>query len=452
MGSVSTDLRQAVLQAAMQGKLTEQLPEDGNARDLLKQIKVEKERLIKEKKIKKEKELAPITEDEIPFDIPDNWEWVKFGEISTYGQSKQKIKATDANPNCWMLDLEDIERGGRLLSKLKVSDKKAVGDKTCFYKGDLLYSKLRPYLLKILIADEHGICTPELVPFRLYCEINDKFVIYCLKSPYIDISVNKVTYGEKMPRVGTDTMLNLLIPLPPLAEQKRIVARVEELMAKIDELEVIENNLRELHQAFPNDMKASLLQAAMQGKLTEQLSGDTSPYKLKLKYEDADKNDLTIPDSWACVKFSELADNRMGKTILRKDLKNIGIPVYSATMDGKPFGYLDSVELVLHKDELVIPARGCIGFVKIIEDEVATCTQTTICCQNLRNIYPRYLFMACKAFKDKWFKSTGSAIPQLTVSQVNNCVVPLPPIEEQKRIVEKLDRLLPLCDSLQNKL
>ena len=106
--------------------------------------------------------------DEIPFDIPDSWEWVRLGSISTYAETKQKVNATSADPSIWGLDLEDIEKGGRLLEHKTVGERKAVGDKTVFSMGDILYSKLRPYLLKILVAPDDGICTPEIVPFRVY--------------------------------------------------------------------------------------------------------------------------------------------------------------------------------------------------------------------------------------------------------------------------------------------
>lgn len=106
--------------------------------------------------------------DEIPFDIPDSWEWVRLGSISTYAETKQKVNATSADPSIWGLDLEDIEKGGRLLEHKTVGERKAVGDKTVFSMGDILYSKLRPYLLKILVAPDDGIYTPEIVPFRVY--------------------------------------------------------------------------------------------------------------------------------------------------------------------------------------------------------------------------------------------------------------------------------------------
>lgn len=230
------DMKAALLQEAMQGKLTEQLKSDGNARDLLKEIKAEKEALIKTGKLKKEKPLAEISEDEVPFDIPENWEWVRLGSVSTYSETKSKVNALSADESMWLLDLEDIEKGGCLLQKKTVKNSGAKGDKTVFNNNDILYSKLRPYLKKVLIADADGICTPELIPFRMYGNIEHSYVVKYLVSPFVDKFINDITYGVKMPRVGTDTMVNLLFPLPPLAEQKRIVAKLDKLLPLVEGL------------------------------------------------------------------------------------------------------------------------------------------------------------------------------------------------------------------------
>ena len=130
----------------------------------------------------------------------------------------------------WSLDFEDIQKEtGNILVKIKASERKISGDKVRFHKGQVLYSKLRPYLKKILVAPDDGICTPELVPFNTYL-IDAEYLVNVLKSPHIDYVMNTVTYGVKMPRVGTDTMTNLLIPLPPLGEQRRIVSKIKELI------------------------------------------------------------------------------------------------------------------------------------------------------------------------------------------------------------------------------
>lgn len=248
-------LKKSILQEAIQGKLVPQDPADEPASALLERIHAEKEQLIKDGKIKREKNPSHIfrsedghfyervgnnepvcIDEELPFEIPETWEWARLGTISTYAETKKKIKAQDAELNLWGLDLEDIEKGGKLLTRKTVGERKAIGDKTYFQQGDILYSKLRPYLLKILIAPESGICTPELVPFSLYGEISSEFIVAFLKCPYVNDTINAVTYGVKMPRVNTATMISLLVPLPPLAEQQRIVAKLEQLLPLCEHL------------------------------------------------------------------------------------------------------------------------------------------------------------------------------------------------------------------------
>ena len=240
-------LKKSILQEAVQGKLVSQDPSDEPAGALLERIRAEKQRLIKEGKIKKDKHESIIfrrdnshyekldgvercIDDELPFEIPENWCWAQLGSISSYAETKQKINAANADSDIWGLDLEDIEKGGRLIVRKTVGERKAIGDKTVFSKGDILYSKLRPYLLKILVAPECGICTPEIVPFQMYGGIVSEYIVNFLRSPYVDNLINSITYGVKMPRVGTETMTTLFVPVPPLAEQHRIVQRIEELL------------------------------------------------------------------------------------------------------------------------------------------------------------------------------------------------------------------------------
>lgn len=231
------DLRGAILQAAMQGKLTEQLESDTPVEQLLTSIENGREQLLSKGAYKQDKKLRPLDDSEIPFDIPDSWSWVKLGYCSTYGQTKQKATIYEIESDIWSLDLEDIEKTtGRLLCKQKASQRKINGDKVKFFKGNILYSKLRPYLLKILIADDDGICTPELIPFDMIGDINPRYILWVLRSPHVDYKINAVTYGVKMPRVGTDTMVNLLIPLPPIEEQQRIVERLDALLPLCDTL------------------------------------------------------------------------------------------------------------------------------------------------------------------------------------------------------------------------
>ena len=212
--------------------------------------------------------------DEVPFDIPQSWEWVRFGMISTYSYTKKKINAQNADPKMWGLDLEDIEKGGRLLDQKTVGERKAVGDKTIFDSGDILYSKLRPYLLKILVAPDCGICTPEIVPFKVFGNIVPDYIVAFLKCPYVDTVINSVTYGVKMPRVGTKTMTELLVPIPPLSEQKRIIKKLCEVEPLADNYTEAYVQVAKLNQEFPELLKKSILQEAIQGKLVSQDPND----------------------------------------------------------------------------------------------------------------------------------------------------------------------------------
>ena len=244
-------LKKSILQEAVMGKLVPQDPNDEPASVLLDRIHAEKQALIKAGKLKKDKHESIIyrrdnshyekldgvercIDDEIPFDIPDSWEWVRLGIVSTYATPKNKTNAKDAPTDMWGLDLEDIEKGGRLLRRYSVGERKAIGDKTYFSQGDILYSKLRPYLLKILIAPEDGICTPEIVPFRMFGGIDHEYIVYYLRSPYVDNFINTATYGVKMPRAGTETMISLLVPLPPINEQHRIVTQINNALKPLN--------------------------------------------------------------------------------------------------------------------------------------------------------------------------------------------------------------------------
>ena len=230
-----TRLRELILTLAVQGKLVPQNPADEPASALLKRIRAEKDRLIAEGKIKRDKPLAPIGEGEQPFELPSSWEWVRLGSVTNYGSP---TKAGVMHPQTWVLDMEDIEKNsGRLLQRLRYAERPAISEKNSFAKGDVLYGKLRPYLNKVLVADEDGVCTTEVVPFRCYSDYVPQFFQLALSSPFFLAYVNARSYGMKMPRLGTEDARNAVIPLPPLPEQARIVARVEELMRVCDALE-----------------------------------------------------------------------------------------------------------------------------------------------------------------------------------------------------------------------
>ena len=160
-----------------------------------------------------------------------------------------------------------------------------------------------------------------------------------------------------------------------------------------------------------------------------------------------------IPKDWSISKYKYYSDNRMGETILVEDT-NIeeGVPIYSATQDDKILGYVKNPSLVLHKGDFVIPARGnSIGCVSVVKEDVATCTQTTICSRNIKNINKDFLFYCSLGLHSEWFKYEGSAIPQVTVNQIKNNLVPIPSMPEQQKIADFLDEKCSHIDSVLEK-
>ena len=225
-------LEAAVLQLAVQGKVVPQDPDDEPATKLFERIRAEKERLVREGQIRKPKPLPPIEADEIPYELPESWSWVRLGEATNYSTS-DKVKAGDITDDTWVLDLQDIEKvTSKLLARVKFSERRSKSSKTIFRKGDVLYGKLRPYLDKVLVVAADGVCSSEIIPMRGYLDIDPYYLRYALKRPDFIAYVNSKTYGVKMPRLGTPDARMALLPLPPLTEQKRIVAKVDELLAQ----------------------------------------------------------------------------------------------------------------------------------------------------------------------------------------------------------------------------
>lgn len=248
---LAKQLPKAILQEAIQGKLVPQIAEEGTAKDLLEQIKLEKQNLVKEGKLKKSALATSIIfrgddnryyekigkkiiciEDEVPFEIPNSWVWVRLSAIVDFSKS-QTISSSMLDMDSWILDLEDIEKdSGRLLQKKRMRDLLSKSDKHLFYKGNVLYSKLRPYLNKVIVADEDGACTTEILAFD-FGHIYNKYAQAYLMSPFFVDYANSDSYGIKMPRLGSKRGNNALFPLPPFKEQQRIVAQIEKLFEQL---------------------------------------------------------------------------------------------------------------------------------------------------------------------------------------------------------------------------
>lgn len=429
--------------------------------------------------------MSKIAEDEIPFDLPDSWKWVKLGDCTGYAQTKEKMSPKDIAGDMWSLDLEDIQKDtGAILVKTKASERKINGDKVKFHKGQVLYSKLRPYLKKILVAPDDGICTPELVPFDTYL-VDENYIAYVLRSPHIDYVINSVTYGVKMPRVGTDTMTNLLIPLPPLAEQKRIVAKIEELLPCIDRYAASYEKLEQFNAKFPEDMKKSILQYAIQGKLVEQRSEEGTGEELyrqiqtekqrlikagKLKKEKPldkiaeDEIPFDIPESWKWVRWGDLSFSiQYGYNAPAKSSGRIKMVRISDIQNGKviwetvPFCDINEAEiqtyLLATNDILFARTGGTVGKSYIVKEipEDAIYAGYLIRTRYSDTLCPEYLyyFMQTQLYWTQLRNGTiATAQPNCNGQTLSKMILPLPPLAEQKRIVAKLEEILPLCERL----
>ena len=223
-------MKNSLLQAAIQGQLTEQLPTDGDARDLLKKIRAEKTKLLAAKKIKAEKPLPPVTDDEIPFELPANWCWCRLGEICNYG-TNETIQPSAMQVGKLLIELEDVEKdSGKLINRKTFDGRNANSSKNIFRRGNVLFGKLRVYLNKVIIADADGYCSSEILPLDFGKNILNRYAQIVLMSPPFLSYANACSYGTKMPRLGTKAGQLALFPLPPLAEQLRIVERLNELL------------------------------------------------------------------------------------------------------------------------------------------------------------------------------------------------------------------------------
>ena len=440
--------------------------------------------------------------DEVPFDIPDSWEWVRLGNISSYAETKQKVNATSADPSIWGLDLEDIEKGGRLLEYKTVGERKAVGDKTVFTKGDILYSKLRPYLLKILVAPDDGICTPEIVPFRVYGGIDPSYIVNYLKSPYVDNLINSITYGVKMPRVGTETMTSLLVPIPPLEEQRRIVEKIDEVASAVSAYDVAYQKSEALNSTFPEALKKSILQEAVQGKLVPQDSSDEPAEALleriraekqrlikegkikKDKHESVifrrdnshyekldgvercidDELPFEIPESWAWVRWGSIAEsiqygyNAPAKQEGRIRMVRISdIHENTVAWSSVPFCDIEDSDIPTYllqpNDILFARTGGTVGKSFLVSE---------VPCKAIYAGYlirTRYSSLLCPQYLKYFMESplywlqlksgtTATAQPNCNGQTLAKILLPLPPANEQLRIVENLARTFAIIERM----
>lgn len=463
------DLKNSILQLAVQGKLVEQRPEEGTAKELLEQIKAEKEKLIKEKKIRKEKPLPEITEEDIPFEIPESWEWVFLQEIA-YVNGGYAFKSNNyTTEGTRVVRISDFNENGFVNSKIVRHPYSDEFEPFLVNEKDILLCMTGGTVGKSFFVQslpERMMTNQRVATIKIIGSIQE-YVNYVILAP-ITQNIIRASKTSTNDNISMDTIYSFLIPLPPFEEIKRIVAKIEEILPYIDQYDKAYTKLEIFNKKFPEDMKKSILQLAMQGKLVEQRPEEGTADELyeqivaekaqlikdgKIKKEKSlpeiteDEIPFEIPSSWKWVRIGCIFTLQAGKNISATQ-------IFENKDENHPFlcyggnGVRGYVEQPNRSGHYAIIGRqgalcGCINFAD--GDFYATEHAVVVDQYNLTDTKWCGLFL--KALNLNQY-ATATAQPGLAVANINQVLIPLPPLAEQKRIVAKIDELLPYCDQL----
>ena len=473
------ELKVSILQLAIQGKLVPQISEEGTGEELFRQIQSEKQRLIKTGKIKKEKSLPEITEDEIQFDIPESWRHVRLGEVFCLemGQSPDGKTVSEIGNGI------EFHQGKVHFGKmeLQLSPQKTTAP-TKYAEPDSVLLCVRAPVGKVNITKRQICIGRGLCAVKPICGVSVEFVYYWLAT--MENTFVKKATGTTFVAITGDVVKNQVIPLPPLAEQKRIVAKIEELLPLIDRYEQAWSRLEDFNKRFPGDMQKSILQMAIQGKLVPQLPEEGTGEELfqqiqaekqalikvgKIKKEkplpEITENEIPfdVPSNWKWVRLIDFCKSISDGDHQPPPQVPQGVPflvisnVSAGSIDFSntrhvPQGYFDALsdDRVAEKGDILFTVTGSYGIPIKVDCEQQFCFQRHIALLKLLVDWD-YLYFALisPVFKAQCDAvATGTAQKTVGLKSLRSMLVPLPPIAEQKRIVAKLEEILPLCDRL----
>ena len=485
-------LKNSILQRAIEGKLVEQRAEEGTAKKLLKDIKLEKEKLVKEGKIKKSKPLPPITEDEIPFDIPDSWEWVRLNDVSISGLGKTLNKATDNGKIKPYLCSINIYWNGINFEKLKTAPFNDVEqEKYLLKKGDLLICEGGDAGRSAVWEYEQEMYYQNALHcVRFFQNISPYYFLMCLELYKNTGVIDKYCKGVTIKHLVQSSLKEILFPLPPLSEQHRIVAKIEEMLPLVDQYDKAYSQLTVLNEKFPQDMKKSILQYAIEGKLVEQRPEEGTAKELlkeiKLEQEKLvkegkikkskslpaiteDEIPFEIPDSWEWVRLGEIA-SKIGagstpsggkavyldagiKFIRSQNVYNDGLRMAGMAFISEEINNKKQGSIVQSKDILLNITGGSIGRCALVPDDfdIANINQHILIIRNINEMCRYYLHkVLISPYIQELIMSVQVGVSRegLSAEKTKNMLIPLPPLSEQHRIVAKIEELMPLCDKL----
>lgn len=478
-------LKASILQQAMEGKLVKQDPNDEPASILVKKIADEKARLIKEKKIKRTRKLPDITDDEESFNIPDSWEWERLGNLSfsiRYGFTD----SAKENGNSKFVRITDIQKGKVNWDNVpfcNVPDDKL--DDLKLQNKDILIARTGGTVGKSFIVNnvpQISVFASYLIRIRIGNTLLTDFISYFLQSPLYWKAISEKQNGTGQPNVNATKLGSIALPLPPLAEQKRIVAKIEKLMPLVNEYAESYNRLVEIDTNFNDQMKQSILQYAMEGKLVKQDPNDEPASVLVRKIADekvrlikekkikrtkelpeitADEKPFDIPDSWEWIRFGDLVNFRLGKTPQKTNnnywsngvvpwvaISDMQEPTLTKTKLMISDGAFKEVfkQRMVPKGTLLMSFKLSIGKVTIlninaVHNEAIIDIQPYI---DNNNIQRNYLFCVLPFISNMGQTNTAIKGKTLNKTSLNNMVIPLPPLAEQKRIVDKVEQIMNL--------
>ena len=472
-------LRQKILDLAIRGKLVPQDPSDEPASVLLERIKAEKERLIKEGKIKRSKKTAKTSDTphygNVPFEIPDNWEWCKLGDIVDFQGGYAYKSNTYVNQSDWqVIRIGNVKNDNLVLDTQPVFVEEVIGRETKKYllqkddilftmtgtkgKRDYFYSVKVPSVKKKLLLNQRVGCLR-----RFSSEVNIDFLCFALKGEYVlDAIFSTETGNVSQGNIGSENTLNLNIAIPPLAEQRRIVSEIERWFSLID---IIENGKQDL-QTTIKQAKNKILDLAIHGKLVPQDPNDEPASELLKRIKP--KAEITcdnahytnLPAGWAMCKLSDLCRIENGFAFSSDDYKSQGIPLVRIsnithnTIDITDCAYIEGItddKFKISKGDLLIAMSGATtGKMGVYPfDETAYLNQRVgnIKILNKFSLYPNYRNTYMQSKVDEILKiAYGGAQPNISASIIGNFDFPLPPYKEQIRIVETVQRIFDQLD------
>lgn len=452
------DLKNSILQRAIEGKLVPQRKEEGTAKELLAEIRAEKARLIKEKKIKKSKPLPEITDEEKPFDIPESWEWVRLGEIFLL-QSGKNIKAENIHHEQTESYTYPCYGGNGIRGFVDFFNSE--GDFPIIGRQGALCGNINRARGKFY-ATEHAVLT------ATFANTDVSWACYFLKA----LNLNQYATATAQPGLAVSKINYVLIPLPPLAEQYRIVNKIEELQPDIDAYDKAQTKLQAIEQRFPDAMKKSLLQYAIEGKLVPQSKeeGNAKTLLTEIRAEKArlikekkikkskplpaitdDEKPFDIPDGWEWARFGDISINMDSERIplsvtQRRNLDKI-YDYYGAS------GIIDKVDQYLFDRPLMLIGEDGANLLARTKP-IAFIARGKYWVNNHAHVidFPNGIDMKYMTFYMNAINLaayvTGTAQPKMNQARMNSILIAIPPLAEQHRIVAKLEELLPFCQQL----